>query len=489
VREFARDEGESMGTKQATMDAATRAGVLALVTAAVTAGVVPGGPSRAEAAVAGAGQQYFLSNTAGSSTADLVFTYGRADDHALVGDWDAKAGDSIATRRGATNYIANTLGGAAETTYSHGWPSDSVLVGDWDGNGADTLAVRRGNVYYVANTLTPSTATTFSFGSSTDEVLVGDWDGNGTDTLAVRRGNTYHVTSALGGRATAVVSWGRATDRIVVGDWNGDRKDTLGVRRGNTYYLGDVLGGATPTVFAYGRVDDTVLVGDWNGDGSDTLGLRRHPVTIPAEPVTIPGQGEFAVGWQVRPGLYRSQATDPDLGCYWDVASLPPGQATEDDVITGDLVMSGYAYAEVRSTDQSFLSDGCATWVMVSSADVPALRATLTDGRYRVGKDIAPGSYTTTVPADSLGCFYARVQDFRFIAPDSTGRSSSFPHGIAAAGAGTRATITIASGDVGVLSEDCGTWTKTTASAATASSADQVVVPVQWATRRLGARD
>jgi hypothetical protein len=34
------------------------------------------------------------------------------------------------------------------------------------------------------------------------------------------------------------------------------------------------------------------------------------------------------------------------------------------------------------------------------------------DGQHAVGPDIKAGTYTTTVPADSFGCYWARVNDF-----------------------------------------------------------------------------
>jgi hypothetical protein len=37
---------------------------------------------------------------------------------------------------------------------------------------------------------------------------------------------------------------------------------------------------------------------------------------------------------------------------------------------------------------------------------------TIGDGQHAVGADIKAGTYTTTVPEDSFGCYWARVNDF-----------------------------------------------------------------------------
>ncbi|PYG01179.1 alkaline phosphatase, partial [Georgenia satyanarayanai] len=76
----------------------------------------------------------------------------------------------------------------ADTVFTYGRAGDVTLTGDWDGNGTDTLAVQRGRTYYVNNSLRGGDAdTVLTFGRLGDEVHVGDWNGDGTDTLGVRR--------------------------------------------------------------------------------------------------------------------------------------------------------------------------------------------------------------------------------------------------------------------------------------------------------------
>lgn len=79
-------------------------------------------------------------------------------------------------------------GGTADTVFSYGRAGDATILGDFDGDGVDTLAVRRGNTVYVKNSLTAGEADqVLTYGRASDQLFVGDWDGNGTDTPAVRR--------------------------------------------------------------------------------------------------------------------------------------------------------------------------------------------------------------------------------------------------------------------------------------------------------------
>ncbi|MGO1833954.1 MAG: choice-of-anchor I family protein [Actinomycetaceae bacterium] len=175
-------------------------------------------------------------------------------------------------------YLTNGWDGTADATFSFGRASDEVLIGDWDGDGVDSPAVRRGNAYFLSNSFAGGRADVeLRFGRASDQVLVGDWDADGVDSLAVRRGNAYFLSNTLaGGAADVELAYGRAVDRVLVGDWDGDGTDTLGVRRGNAYFLANSFaGGHADLELTYGRSGDVVLVGDWDGDGSDTLGVRR----------------------------------------------------------------------------------------------------------------------------------------------------------------------------------------------------------------------
>jgi hypothetical protein len=268
---------------------ALRIGLVSVLAAAAV--VTSAGPALAKGGeVGGSGAQYFMSNTF-STTADIKFTYGRADDHVYVGDWDGNGTDTLAIRRGATYYFSNSnSGGKADKVLTYGRPGDVVLVGDWNGDGKDTLAVRRGSQYFIKNSLTGGKADkVLIYGRTGDVVLVGDWNGDGTDSLAVRRGSQYFIKNSLsGGKADTVVTYGHSEDVVLVGDWNGDGSDTLAVRRGSQYFIkNSLVGGGADLTVVFGRATDTTLVGDWNGDGTASLAIRR-PATSPPSSTPVP---------------------------------------------------------------------------------------------------------------------------------------------------------------------------------------------------------
>ncbi|MGY6604673.1 CAP domain-containing protein [Actinotignum sanguinis] len=236
----------------------------------------PGGPGTDLPAT---GNVFYVSNDWTSRQATSVFSYGRAGDEVLVGDWDGDGVDTFAVRRGNKIYVKNSVdGGAADVEFSYGRTGDEILVGDFDGDGKDTFAVRRGNTFYVLNSLHGGEADgVVHYGRAGDTVLTGDFDGDGKDTFAVRRGNVYYVKNVIaGGAADTVFSYGRASDATILGDFNGDGVDTLAVRRGNTVYVKNSLAaGEADQVLTYGRASDQLFVGDWDGNGTDTPAVRR----------------------------------------------------------------------------------------------------------------------------------------------------------------------------------------------------------------------
>jgi hypothetical protein len=74
------------------------------------------------------------------------------------------------------------------------------------------------------------------------------------------------------------------------------------------------------------------------------------------------GDGVFAVGTQVRPGLYATTGS-PDY-CYW--ARLAGFTASSDDLIDND-VAEGRQYVRLHSGDVGVESAGCGTWKRVSN--------------------------------------------------------------------------------------------------------------------------
>jgi hypothetical protein len=89
----------------------------------------------------------------------------------------------------------------------------------------------------------------------------------------------------------------------------------------------------------------------------------------------------------------------------------------------------------------------------VATASAPKPAAGITDeGILAVGTDVKPGTYRTTVPEDSFGCYWARLRDL------NGGLNSIIANGNAEPGA--KVIITIKSTDKYVQLDRCGNWTK-----------------------------
>src|SRR5699024_7089482 len=117
----------------------------------------------------------------GAGRHDFALTHGFGErvSAPVAGTVEVPAGETPAPPNVGNGYYLNDGWDAvAEREFSFGRAADEVLVGDWDGDGTDTLAVRRGNAYFLSNTFLGGAAEVeLTYGRASDEVLVGDWDG------------------------------------------------------------------------------------------------------------------------------------------------------------------------------------------------------------------------------------------------------------------------------------------------------------------------
>jgi ABC-type Fe3+-hydroxamate transport system substrate-binding protein len=85
--------------------------------------------------------------------------------------------------------------------------------------------------------------------------------------------------------------------------------------------------------------------------------VTKTITVTPAVAATIPGDGTFLVGPDVKPGVYRSAA--PDSGnCYW-------ARLRSTDTVTGIIAnnnSSGPSVVTIRATDKAFDTAGCNEW-------------------------------------------------------------------------------------------------------------------------------
>ncbi|WP_030748084.1 hypothetical protein [Streptomyces griseus] len=164
--------------------------------------------------------------------------------------------------------------------------------------------------------------------------------------------------------------------------------------------------------------------------------------------VTIDGDGDFEVGSDVEAGLYRSTGNE-DAGCYWERAKDAKGEL--DSILANDNV-TGTAYVEIKKSDKFFKSTGCGTWEAVDAKATGTPRSELKGdgGMFKVGVDVAPGTYKSTGNKDAA-CYWERSKDAG--------------HGIDSILANDNVTgtaiVKITAKDGYFKSTGCGDWTKT----------------------------
>jgi len=180
--------------------------------------------------------------------------------------------------------------------------------------------------------------------------------------------------------------------------------------------------------------------------------LPPIPPTPPPPPAPMPsptvspgtfGDGTFRVGVDIPPGTYR--ATNPSQGCYWERLSGFSGEP-------GDIIANNFTDAPevvtIAPGDVGFSSDGCGTWTADLSPVTSSPTSPFGDGKFIVGTDIAPGTWRNS--DSSAGCYWARL----------SGLGGTFGDVIANEFSSSIQVVTIAPGDAGFESSDCGTWTK-----------------------------
>ncbi|MEE9415692.1 MAG: hypothetical protein V3V01_10435 [Acidimicrobiales bacterium] len=85
---------------------------------------------------------------------------------------------------------------------------------------------------------------------------------------------------------------------------------------------------------------------------------------------TIVGNGDWIVGSQVKPGIYRANRAKR---CTWSRKSGLGGSASE--IVAGSSLPSRKVLVKIERSDQAFSSNGCGPWVRIAAACVNQLEA------------------------------------------------------------------------------------------------------------------
>ncbi|MFC9283511.1 hypothetical protein [Streptomyces collinus] len=162
------------------------------------------------------------------------------------------------------------------------------------------------------------------------------------------------------------------------------------------------------------------------------------------------GDGDFRVGSDIRPGTYRTTGNRAGQ-CYWERDKDASGET--DSVLANDNV-TGTSYVTVKAADKLFKSSGCHDWeaVPAKANGRPAAGSPVDGdgGMFRVGADIAPGTYRSTGNGDG-SCYWERTKD----------AEQSLDSIIANDNVTGTAVVTVRATDAYFKTTGCGDWKRT----------------------------
>ncbi|MCX5234836.1 hypothetical protein OG824_06275 [Streptomyces prunicolor] len=142
--------------------------------------------------------------------------------------------------------------------------------------------------------------------------------------------------------------------------------------------------------------------------GKKSSDKKGSTEAVETKKAAFDGDGDFQVGTDIKPGTYRSSGNTDGM-CYWERAKNASGDT--DSLLANDNV-SGASYVTIKSTDKIFKSSGCKDWEAVDAKaqGSPATKMAGDGGMFKVGVDIAPGTYKSTGNTDDM-CYWERTKD------------------------------------------------------------------------------
>jgi len=142
--------------------------------------------------------------------------------------------------------------------------------------------------------------------------------------------------------------------------------------------------------------------------GKKSSDKKGSTEAVETKKAAFDGDGDFQVGTDIKPGTYRSSGNTDGM-CYWERAKNASGDT--DSLLANDNV-SGAGYVTIKSTDKIFKSSGCKDWEAVDAKaqGSPATKLVGDGGMFKVGVDIAPGTYKSTGNTDDM-CYWERTKD------------------------------------------------------------------------------
>jgi hypothetical protein len=159
------------------------------------------------------------------------------------------------------------------------------------------------------------------------------------------------------------------------------------------------------------------------------------------------GEGTVHIGEQAPPGIYAADVPKDADGCYFEIAK--DGSGDTNSILSTNTFGSG-AHVLVEVVAGQYLKTvSCGTFTPAVTPATPA--ATFAAGVFRVGIDIAAGSYAAVVPMDSDGCFAGVAKDGPALFSSVLTTDDFDP--------GAQAKVSVTAGQW-LATDGCGTWAK-----------------------------
>ncbi len=171
--------------------------------------------------------------TANGSEEVITINFGQAGDLPVAGDWNGDGIDTPGVFRAdrvgtflLTNSIANNSSPQPDHVFSFGRAGDLPLAGDWDADTIDTVGVFRPDVagtMLLANEFINVADIVHNFGEAGDLPFGGDWTATGQDIVGIFRPALARMFLAneFANDADIIFNYEQSPDLPVAGDWDG----------------------------------------------------------------------------------------------------------------------------------------------------------------------------------------------------------------------------------------------------------------------------